>query len=120
MALNHRPIFADKKVITCALCFIQLACSRRSDSRARRSEESELNCTPRKQGGGGGGGGGGRERENASPPFPPLVFFLRELFSRALLSERLEQAIIQFVVYSTRNPVVYRTAKKVVSVLLTI
>ena len=117
MALNHRPIFADKKVITCALCFIQLACSRRSDSRARRSVESELNCTPRKQG---GGGGGGRERENASPPFPPLVFFLRELFSRALLSERLEQAIIQFVVYSTRNPVVYRTAKKVVSVLLTI
>ena len=42
MALNHRPVFADKKVIICALCFIQ------------------------------------------------------------------------FVVYSMRNPVVYRTAKKVV------
>ena len=42
MALHHRPVFADKKVIICALCFIQ------------------------------------------------------------------------FVVYSMRNPVVYRTAKKVV------
>ena len=37
---------------------VTLACSRRSDSRARRSVGSELNC-----------------------------FFLRELFSRALLSE---------------------------------
>ena len=23
MALNHRPVFADKKVIICGLCFIQ-------------------------------------------------------------------------------------------------
>ena len=23
MALNHRPVFVDKKVIICALCFIQ-------------------------------------------------------------------------------------------------
>ena len=23
MALHHRPVFADKKVINCALCFIQ-------------------------------------------------------------------------------------------------
>ena len=23
MALHHRPVFADKKVIICALCFIQ-------------------------------------------------------------------------------------------------
>ena len=46
MALHDRPVFADKKVITCALCFIQ------------------------------------------------------------------------FVVYSMRNPVVYRTAKKVVFCLL--
>ena len=42
-----------------------------------------------------GAGGGGRERENAfSPPFPlqsPLVFFLCEFLSRAVLSERLEQ-----------------------------
>ena len=40
----------------------------------------------------GGGGGGGRRGES---PFPPLVsprfFFLREFFSRALLSECLEQ-----------------------------
>ena len=42
-------------------------------------------------GDGGGRGEGGRE---FSPPFPPLVsprFILREFFSRALLSERLEQ-----------------------------
>ena len=24
MALNHRPVFADKKVIICVLCFIQV------------------------------------------------------------------------------------------------
>ena len=44
----------------------------------------------------GGGGGGGLERENVLCPFPPLAstrfFFLREFFSRALLSERLGQA----------------------------
>ena len=44
-------------------------------------------------GGGGRGDEGGRE---FSTPFPPLVsprfFFVREFFSRALLSERLEQA----------------------------
>ena len=53
--------------------------------------ESELSCTPKKRGRGGTGGGA------VSPPFPllpPLVFFFfsREFFSRALLSERLEQA----------------------------
>ena len=40
-------------------------------------------------------GGGARERENASPPSPsslPSFFSLREFFSLALLSERLEQA----------------------------
>ena len=40
--------------------------------------------------------GGGLERENVLSSFPPLVstrfFFLREFFSGALLSERLEQA----------------------------
>ena len=43
-----------------------LACSRRSDSRARRSVESELNCTPGKRMGGGGveGDEAGGEREN--------------------------------------------------------
>ena len=50
----------------------------------------ELSCTPGKR------GGGGLERENVLSPFPPLVstrfFFLREFFSGALLSERLEQA----------------------------
>ena len=47
-----------------------------------------------------GGGRGNRERggesERTLSPFPPLVssrsFFLREFFSRALLSERLQQA----------------------------
>ena len=52
---------------------VELACSRRSDSKARLSMGSELNCTPGKQRGGGE---------------------LREFFSRALLSERLEQAIV--------------------------
>ena len=36
-------------------------------------------------GGGGGGGGGGND-------YSPRNFFLREFFSRALLSERLDQA----------------------------
>ena len=69
-----------------------VACSRHSDCRARGSVGSELNCTPGKRG---GGGKLGAESERTSP-FPPLVcprfFFLREFFSRALLSERLEQA----------------------------
>ena len=56
-----------------------------------------------KTGGGGGGGGTGeaKARERFLSPFPPLVsprlFFFgfpREFFSRALLSERLEQATI--------------------------
>ena len=55
-----------------------VACSRRSDSRARRSVGSELNCTS-----------GKRERGEQRGT---LIFFLREFFSRALLSERLEQA----------------------------
>ena len=56
----------------------QLACWRRSDSRARRSDgRGELHCTPGKRGGGGGGGGEeGRMRER-------------------LLSERLEKATKQ-------------------------
>ena len=77
------------------LCVV--ACSLRSDSRARRLVGSELNCTPGKR-----GGVGGREQGKCLPPssllsrFPPLVsplfFILREFFSRALLFERLEQA----------------------------
>ena len=55
----------------------QLACWRRSDSRARRSDgRGELHCTPGKRGGGGGGGEEGRMRER-------------------LLSERLEKATQQ-------------------------
>ena len=76
------------------LCVV--ACSLRSDSRARRLVGSELNCTPGKR-----GGGGARAREVPSPflpslplPLPslPSFFILREFFSRALLFERLEQA----------------------------
>ena len=53
----------------------QLACWRRSDSRARRSDgRGELHCTPGKRGGGGGDEGRMRER---------------------LLSERLEKATQQ-------------------------
>ena len=57
---------------------------------------SELSCTPGKRE---GGRRGGREGENAVlSPVPPLLiprfFFLREFSPRALLSERLEQAII--------------------------
>ena len=39
-------------------------------------------------------GDGGRDRERENPFFPlifPSFFFLREFFSRAVLSERLEQ-----------------------------
>ena len=55
----------------------QLACWRRSDSRARRSDgRGELHCTPGKRGGGEGGGDEGRMRER-------------------LLSERLEKATQQ-------------------------
>ena len=76
------------------LCVV--ACSLRSDSRARRLVGSELNCTPGKR-----GGGGARAREVPSPflpslplPLPslPSFFILPEFFSRALLFERLEQA----------------------------
>ena len=55
-----------------------VACSRLSESRARRSVGSELNCTV--------------HRENGSSLHS--FFFPREFFSRALLSERLEQAKI--------------------------
>ena len=55
----------------------QLACWRRSDSRARRSDgRGELHCTPGKRGGGRRGGDEGRMRER-------------------LLSERLEKATQQ-------------------------
>ena len=59
---------------------------------------SELSCTQGKRGGGGrtGGGARARERDRVLSPLLPLVSprfcFLREFFSRALLSERLEQA----------------------------
>ena len=50
---------------------------------------SELGCIPGKR------GGRWRERERSLPLSPssrPSFFFLCEFFSRALLSERLEQA----------------------------
>ena len=55
----------------------QLACWRRSDSRARRSDgRGELNCTPGKRGGGGGGGRGENARARELPLFLfPLHFF---------------------------------------------
>ena len=47
-------------------------------------------------------------------PFPPLVsprfFFLREFFSRALLSERLEQANQQPMANTVRNRTITFTA----------
>ena len=55
----------------------------------RRVWGASLNCTPRKRGRGGG------EQETSLPLSPsslPSFLFLREFFSRALLSERLEQA----------------------------
>ena len=53
--------------------------------------ESELSCTPEKRGRGGAGGGRFLPLSRSSlPSF--FFFFSREFFSRALLSERLEQA----------------------------
>ena len=75
-----------------------LAWSRRSDSRARRSTRSELNCTPGKRGKRGMRGEWGKSEgthslQVPSPLFPflPSIIF-REFFSTALLYERLEQA----------------------------
>ena len=72
---------------------LSLACSRVAcSSRSEIGERVKLYTGKTGEWGGGRGGGGGRDRE-FSPPFPlwsPLVFFLREFFSRALLSERLE------------------------------
>ena len=53
-----------------------------------------------------GEGGGGVERE--SPPPVPLesalvFFFLREFFSRAVLSDRLEQATLSYTIRSKNN-----------------
>ena len=56
----------------------------------RRVWGASLNCTPRKRGGRGGGA-----QETSLPLFPsslPSFLFLREFFSCAPLSERLEQA----------------------------
>ena len=55
----------------------QLACWRRSDSRARRSDgRGELNCTPGKRGGGWGRTRGECESEGTSPfSIPPPFFF---------------------------------------------
>ena len=61
-----------------------VASSRRSDSRARRLLGSELKCIPGKRGGGGG-------KQKSLPSF----MFLCDFFSRALLSEHLEQARIR-------------------------
>ena len=67
--------------VICTFRLNSLACSRRSDSRARGSVESESNCTPGKR-------GGTREGERESPsPFAPLVsprFFFFLNFSPAL------------------------------------
>lgn len=74
----------------------QLACWRRSDSRARRSDgRGELHCTPGKRG---VGEDEGRMRERGNFPFfysPSIFFFIVNSFSRALLSERLERATQQ-------------------------
>ena len=58
---------------------------------------SELSCTQGKRGEGGWNGGGDENERTRSLPLSPssrpsIFFFLREFFSRALLSERLEQA----------------------------
>ena len=74
------PYPRSSSSLTSSNAGLHLACSRRSDSRARQSVGSELNCTPGKWEGGWGDG------------VSPSVFFLPEFFSRALLSERLEQA----------------------------
>ena len=57
-----------------------VACSRRSDSRARRSVGSELNCTPVKRRGENSGGESGRTLCPSS--LPSLFFFVK--FSPAL------------------------------------
>ena len=81
--------------VICTFRLDSLACSRRSDSRARGSVGSELNCTPGKRGRGSEGG-----EDESPPPYPPLVSprfsFLREFLSRSLLSERLEHAMYSF------------------------
>ena len=70
---------------------------RRSDTRAQRSVGSKLNCKREN----------GRGEERVPSPFPPLVcprfFFLREFFSRAVLSERLEQATLSCNIRSKNN-----------------
>ena len=78
--------------------YIFIYCSRRSDSRARRSVGSELNCTPVPETGVGGGGGGpppalGVEvrsvEESESNPTENLASFSRkeqkELLTRVCL-----------------------------------
>ena len=55
-------------------------------------------------------------------PFPPLVsprffFFLREVFSRALLSERLEQANQQPTANTVRNRTITFTALTFIVIL---
>ena len=74
-----------------------LACSRCSDSRARRQVGSELSCTHRKNGGGGNRGA----RARVLSPFPPLVsprFFIFVNFSPALCYlnawNRLERTLV--------------------------
>ena len=86
--------------------------SRRSDSRARRSVGSELNCTAGKRGEG--------SRESSLPLFPsslPSFFFLCEFFSRAVLSERLEQATLSYNIrsknYSLRTLTVFLGGKRI-------
>ena len=64
-----------------------VAYSRRSDSRARPLLGSELKCTPGKR----EGGGGRPPKQKSLPSF----MFLCDFFSRALLSEHLEQARIR-------------------------
>ena len=77
-------VYVKRANFTAKLRFENLvACSRLSDSRARRSVGSELNCTTGKRG---GGGEQGAESERSSP-FPPLVcprFFFFVNFSPAL------------------------------------
>ena len=79
---------------------------------------SELSCTPGKRG---GTGGGARELSPLFPLYSSLVFFfLREFFSRALLSERLEQATTQpctqpFLISSRNAPGALRDDTKCLS-----
>ena len=74
----------------------QLACWRRSDSRARRVRMVGASYIVHRENGG-GGSRGECESEGTSPfsiP-PPFLFFIVNSFSRALLSERLEKATQQ-------------------------